>query len=123
MVEGTAHNLGIMIDSGISIDSTPEILRLRFVTVKRNSAYFVRPRVLRVPGSLLDASRNAIGKMSCGRQVTAASCGGPSLGIIKQYVEQQKTPPEGLYIPAMKDKAYGPTGKCRFAARVPKSRP
>ena len=34
-----------MIDSGTSIDSTPEILRLRFATVKRNSAYFVLPRV------------------------------------------------------------------------------
>jgi len=50
--EGTAHNLGIMIDSGISIDSTPEILRLRFVTVKRNSAYFVLPGVAEGPRGL-----------------------------------------------------------------------
>jgi hypothetical protein len=44
-----------MIDSGTSIDSMPEILRLRFATVKRNSAYFVLPRVVECPSVSPDA--------------------------------------------------------------------
>jgi hypothetical protein len=47
-----------MIDSGTSIDSMLEILRLRFATVKRNSAYFVLPRVAEGPSVSPDARLN-----------------------------------------------------------------
>ncbi len=35
----------------------------------------------------------------------ASSCGGAPLGIIQQYVEQQKTPLSGPYIPGLKSGA------------------
>jgi hypothetical protein len=72
-----------MIDSGISIDSMPEILRLRFVTVKRNSAYFVLPRVPEGPCVSPDARphrwNRVVGKAELTNPVNSADESGTDL--------------------------------------------